>query len=129
LPAARNYIRESDGRLVEVREDGLEYVRDSPALPPMTEAEILAAAESDPDNPPLSEDQLSRMRPGPPCLRLRWRLGLSREDFARRFHLPVALVTEWENGGAEPDAAAAAFLRVIDREPEIVAKALETERP
>ena len=31
--------------------------------PPMTDAEIIAAAESDPDNPPLTAAQLERMQP------------------------------------------------------------------
>jgi putative transcriptional regulator len=45
-------------------------------------------------------------------------LWLSQEEFAQRFHIPLAMVQEWEQGGREPDAVASAYLHVIAREPE-----------
>ncbi len=38
---------------------------------PMSEADILAAAESDPDNPPLSAERLAGLRPVSPLRTLR----------------------------------------------------------
>jgi putative transcriptional regulator len=56
---------------------------------------------------------------------LRRALGLSQEEFATRYHIPVSTLRDWEQGRFEPDAAARAYLTVIAREPEIVRRALE----
>jgi putative transcriptional regulator len=58
--------------------------------------------------------------------RVRWRRGLSREAFATRFRIPLALLTGWEHHRAEPDEAMRAYLQVIEREPEAVGRALAT---
>ena len=55
---------------------------------------------------------------------IRARLGLSREQFARRFRFPARTVQEWEQGRRRPDQAARAYLTVIARNPEAVAAAL-----
>lgn len=55
---------------------------------------------------------------------LRKRLGLSRREFARRFHLDPRALQEWEQGRRTPDQAARVLLTVIDREPEAVERAL-----
>lgn len=91
----------------------------------MTDEERHVAALSDPDNPPLTDEQLARMRPVALAKRIRWKLGLSREEFARRYQLPVETVRAWERHEAEPDATARAYLHVIEREPETVARAFE----
>ena len=51
-------------------------------------------------------------------------LGLSQEEFAARFHIPVGTLRDWEQGRKDPDAAARAYLVVIGKNPEAVAKAL-----
>jgi putative transcriptional regulator len=56
---------------------------------------------------------------------IRRALQLSQEEFAARFHLPAAMVYEWEQGGHEPDAVASAYLHLIAREPEMVRRALQ----
>jgi len=56
---------------------------------------------------------------------LRRALGLSQEEFATRYHIPVGTLRDWEQGRFEPDAAARAYLAVIAREPEMVRRALE----
>jgi len=58
---------------------------------------------------------------------LRTRLGLSREQFARRFRFPARTVQEWEQGRRKPDQSARAYLTVIDRNPQAVEDALSTE--
>ena len=55
---------------------------------------------------------------------VRKRLGLSQAEFAARFHVPVGTLRDWEQNRRQPDAPALAYLRVIAREPEMVAKAL-----
>ena len=91
----------------------------------LTDAEIHAAALADPDAHPLTPARLTKMRRVPRTKSLRRALGLSREEFATRYHIPMATLRDWEQGRFEPDAAARAYLTVIAREPEIVRRALE----
>jgi putative transcriptional regulator len=65
------------------------------------------------------------MRRVPRTKSLRRALGLSQEEFATRYHIPVSTLRDWEQGRFAPDAAARAYLTVIAREPEIVRRALE----
>jgi len=55
---------------------------------------------------------------------IRTRLGLSQGEFAVRFGFKLDALQNWEQGRRRPDGAARAFLRVIDREPEAVLRAL-----
>jgi DNA-binding transcriptional regulator YiaG len=55
---------------------------------------------------------------------LRRELGISQEEFAGRFGLDVATVRNWEQGRTTPDGAAAAFLQLIERDPDKVAELL-----
>ena len=55
---------------------------------------------------------------------IRRRLGLSQAEFASRFGFKLDAVQNWEQGRRRPDGAARAFLRVIEREPEAVQRAL-----
>jgi len=92
----------------------------------MTEADKHAAALSDPDNRPLTAEDMKRMRRTPRAKVIRRALGLSQEDFAARYHIPVGTLRDWEQGRVEPDQAARAYLTVIAREPEAVRKALSS---
>ena len=56
---------------------------------------------------------------------VRWRSGLTQADFARVFRIDLTLLEDLEHGDVRPDAALAAYLRVIDHAPEIVREALE----
>jgi putative transcriptional regulator len=56
---------------------------------------------------------------------IRRALGLSQEEFAGRFHIPVGTLRDWEQNRKEPDAAAKAYLVVIARNPKAVIDALE----
>ena len=94
----------------------------------MTAAERHAAAASDPDAQPLTQDDFRRMRRTPQVKIIRRALGLSQEEFAARFQLPLGTLRDWEQGRKEPDAAARAFLLVIAREPEAVQRALAERR-
>jgi putative transcriptional regulator len=95
----------------------------------MTDEEVHAAALADPDAQPLTDERLDKMVRVPRTKTLRRALGLSQEEFAARYHIPVGTLRDWEQGRFEPDAAARAYLAVIAREPEIVRKALEPFHP
>ncbi len=90
----------------------------------MTNEEVVLAALSDPDAQPLTPEQLARLRRLPDVKALRARLGLTQEQFASTYCLPLGTVRDWEQGRTRPDAPALALLAVIDREPEIVRRAL-----
>jgi putative transcriptional regulator len=90
----------------------------------MTEEERHRAAVSDPDCPPVSAAQLARARRIPDVRRIRRGLKLTQDEFARRFHLPLGTLRDWEQGTHRPDRAAETLLKVIEHDPEAVAKAL-----
>jgi putative transcriptional regulator len=92
---------------------------------PMTPAEIEAAARSDPDAKPFSAVELARMKHTPRAKLIRRALGLTQEEFAARFQIPLGTLRDWEQGAAEPDQAARTYLRVIARDPEAVSRALD----
>ena len=90
----------------------------------MTAAEKHAAALSDPDAQPLTEEDMRRMKCTPRAKIIRRALGLSQEDFAARYQIPVGTLRDWEQGRVEPDQAARAYLTVIARDTDAVRKAL-----
>jgi len=55
---------------------------------------------------------------------VRKRLNLSQSEFAKRFYFTPARVRDWEQGRSKPDGAIRAYLLVIEREPDAVARAL-----
>jgi putative transcriptional regulator len=94
----------------------------------MTEAEIYEAALSDPDAQPSTPEQLARPpRRIPRAKFIRRRLGLSQEQFAERYNIPLATLQDWEEHRAMPDSAMLAYLKVIERLPDAVAEALARE--
>jgi len=90
----------------------------------LTDEEVTAAALSDPDAQPATEEQLARMRRTPDIKSLRARLGMTQEQFATTYRLPLGTVRDWEQGRTRPDAPAMALLAVIEREPEAARRAL-----
>jgi len=55
---------------------------------------------------------------------IRHRLGMTQEQFARTLCIPLATLRNWEQARVEPDPAARALLRILDREPEAALRAL-----
>jgi putative transcriptional regulator len=96
------------------------------AFDAMAGAERRRAALSDPDAQPATEAQLARARRVPTVRALRQKLNLTQEEFAARFHLPLGTVRDWEQGAHRPDRAAQVLLTVIARDPDAVARALES---
>ena len=56
---------------------------------------------------------------------IRRKLGLSQAAFAARFGFSVRTVQEWEQGRAVPDRPARILLRVIEKSPKAVERAVE----
>jgi putative transcriptional regulator len=92
------------------------------ALRAMTEAEITAAARSDPDAPPLSVARLARLRPlaAIDVRALRARLGLSQAQFAARFGFGLKTVQDWEQDRRKPTGPARVLLNMIASSPRTV---------
>jgi putative transcriptional regulator len=123
--------RRPDGTIVEVLPDGSTRPfppdrTDWAALRTMTDAEIDAAALSDPDNPLLTPERQARLKRVPQVRVMRRAMGLTQEDFSARFRIPLGTLREWEQGKTEPDQAARAYLTVIARDPEAVRRALQS---
>jgi putative transcriptional regulator len=90
----------------------------------LTDRERDAIAESDADNSPLTEAEEDRARAVRLIKRLRERLKLSQPAFAKRYRINLARLRDLEQGRFTPDSAMLAYLRVIDREPDLVARVL-----
>ena len=122
--------RLSDGSYVEELPDGSTRPSvdktDWERLAAITDEEVTAAALSDPDAQPLTEEQLNRMKRTPRAKIIRRALHLSQEEFALRYHIPIGTLRDWEQGRCEPDQTAKAYLHVIARDPSGIATALNT---
>jgi putative transcriptional regulator len=94
------------------------------ALDAMTPEERHAAALSDPDAQPLTDEQWARAKKTPRIKIIRRAMGITQEEFARRYHLPLGTLRDWEQGAVEPDQAARAYLRAIAGNPAAVQAAL-----
>lgn len=113
-----------DGKLVRHKPDGSEEVIFVTTVAPISEADIEAAAMSDPDNPPLTPEREAQLRPIPRVRTLRRALGLTQEEFAARYHIPLGTLRDWEQERSQPDQPARAYLAVIARAPEEIAALL-----
>lgn len=117
--------RDDDGRPVVTATDPESVAPlDWDSIVPMTEEELLADALTDPDTVILTPEQRKRLRRRPNPRLIRDRLGLTQAEFSERFEIPVGTLRDWEQGRRSPDAPARALLRVIEAEPELVARTL-----
>ena len=116
---------QSDGSLIRPKPDGTEEKLVVHPPEPMHDQAITAAAWRDPDAQPLTDADLARMKRVPRIKTLRRALGLTQEEFAARYHIPLGTLRDWEQGRCEPDQPARAYLTVIAHDPEGVRKALQ----
>lgn|GEM_PF-751638 len=93
-------------------------------------AQIRAATETDIERW-KDQDGVEDAALGPVCVvgpgpdvRLREGLSLSLEDFTERFHLSLRTIQEWEQRRRVPEGPALTLLRVIERDPLGVKRAL-----
>jgi putative transcriptional regulator len=94
-------------------------------LTPMTPEAVEAAAMRDADAQPLTDADAARLRPVPRAKTLRRALGLTQEEFATRFQIPLGTLRDWEQGRAEQDQPARAYLKAIAGDPEAIQRALQ----
>lgn len=116
-----------DGSVVEVLADGSERPFPQTPMRPMTPEEIEQAAREDPDAQPMTDDEFAHAKRVPRIKTLRRALGLTQEEFAARYRIPLGTLRDWEQGRVEPDQPARAYLTVIARDPEGVRRALMAE--
>ncbi len=90
-----------------------------------TDAEIHAAALADPDAQPLTPERLAGMQQTPRLKIIRRALGLTQEEFSKRFQIPLGTLRDWEQGAAQPDQTARAYLRAIAGDAAAVQRALQ----
>jgi putative transcriptional regulator len=55
---------------------------------------------------------------------IRSRLGLSQQAFAATYGFAVSAVRDWEQGRRQPDRSARILLKIVEKEPQAVARAL-----
>jgi putative transcriptional regulator len=88
-------------------------------LDAMTDEEIIAAALKDPDNPPLTDEQLAQFRRPALSMKVRLKLHMGRETFAAAYGIPLETLRAWERHEVQPTEVEIAYLRLIEREPEV----------
>src|SRR3954462_10781469 len=125
--AATGYASsQPDGRRNMSRASTKRQTRQQAApLRPMTDREVMAAALSDPDAQPLKRADFARMKRVPRAKIIRRALGLSQEEFAARYRIPLGTLRDWEQSRSQPDQTARAYLEVIAAEPNVTAHALD----
>jgi putative transcriptional regulator len=115
-----------DGVLVRVKPEGTEEILPIPPPTPMTPGEVAAAAHADPDARPFTPEEMGRARRVPRIKTLRRTLGLTQEEFAARYRIPLGTLRDWEQSRSQPDQPARAYLTVIAHDPEGVQRALQS---
>jgi putative transcriptional regulator len=92
----------------------------------LTDEQITAAAEADPDNPPLTAAELEQLDMRALARRARARAGLSQAQFAQTYRINLARLRDLEQGRYKShDSVASAYLAVIAKDPDAVRRALE----
>jgi putative transcriptional regulator len=72
--------------------------------------------------------EVARIATGPVDVRaFRLSLGLSQEQFARRYNLDLDALQNWEQGRRSPERAVLSYLRVIAAQPAVAAQAQEED--
>jgi putative transcriptional regulator len=56
--------------------------------------------------------------------KIRTRLGLSQESFAQTYGFALSAVRDWEQGRRQSERSARILLKVVEKEPEAVTRAL-----
>jgi putative transcriptional regulator len=83
-----------------------------------------------PEDAPAKKERAQQRveaRPIPRVKALRRALGLTQEEFAARYGIPIGTLRDWEQGRTQPDRPARAYIKVIASNPEWVSQALAAE--
>ncbi len=82
------------------------------------------ADPSDPEDFDVSVAGLERAHMGRRFRRLRHKLGLSQDQFAVTYGIPLASLRQYEMARYMPPPATRAYLKVIEAEPEVVKRVM-----
>jgi putative transcriptional regulator len=82
----------------------------------------------DRERPPMTVAEFAKARKVPHVKTLRVTLGLTQEEFAARYLIPIGTLRDWEQSRVEPDAPARAYIMAIAGDPAGVARSLD-KRP
>ena len=85
---------------------------------------ILPADPTDAEDFSTTQESLDRGQRARLIRKTRTALGFSQAEFARRFHVPVGTLRDWEQARATAPDFAVAYVRVIGQHPDIVAEAV-----
>jgi putative transcriptional regulator len=69
--------------------------------------------------------QLAQDQHSPRAKLIRRALGITQEEFAAQFQIPLGTLRDWEQGAKEPERAARAYLRLIAQDPKAIRRALK----
>ncbi len=72
----------------------------------------------------MTDEEFARAPRVPRLKILRRALGLTQEAFSARFQIPLGTLRDWDQGAAQPDQTARAYLRAIAGDPAAVQQAL-----
>jgi putative transcriptional regulator len=84
----------------------------------------IPADPNDPEDRPVSVAGLKRARMGRRFRILRHKLGMTQEQFAKTYGIPLTSLRQYEMARYMPPPATQAYLKVIEAEPEVVKRAV-----
>jgi putative transcriptional regulator len=92
-----------------------------------TEADIEAMAHEDGSSTTMTPGTYWRELglPNPNVAQIRAKLGLSQMEFASTYGLSLRTIQQWEQGRAKPDHSTRILLKIIETEPQMIAKLLD----
>jgi putative transcriptional regulator len=115
-----------NGTLMHVESDGSEEALPAEPIAPLMPEKVKEAVPQGPDAQPLCAEDAQSIHLTPPHVAsLRRSLFLSQKEFAARYHIPLAVLRDWEQEHSQPDQPMCAYLAVIARHPEIVRRTLQ----
>ena len=93
----------------------------------MTTDDAQRNAVTDPDNPPMTNEELARGVFARDVRALRSTLGMTQTAFAESFRIDPSTLVDWEEGRFQPDAIARSYLKLIQASPTFVAKTVHAD--
>jgi putative transcriptional regulator len=84
----------------------------------------IPADPNDPEDRDVTVAAVERGLMGRRIRKLRNRLGLSQDEFARAFGIPATSIRQYEIGRYMPPPAVRAYLKVIEAEPDVVRRVM-----
>ena len=93
---------------------------DQAAFDALTDEDISAGIRLDPDASETTPKQWARMRRISPARFIRQKLSMTPRSFAEAYDIPLETLQAWERHQSEPTSVELAYLRRIERLPEIL---------